>query len=85
MTKPPTDPRYPAHGVTVKERPYIVIDYVPDDVWNECVQLANDHGYDLFKITDDEGEIIVMKQRPPRGSFFALKPGEKGKNGVVGV
>jgi hypothetical protein len=63
MTKPPTDPRYPAHGVTVKTRPYIVSDYVPDDVWNECVQLANDHGYDLFKIADDEGEIIVMKQR----------------------
>jgi hypothetical protein len=103
MTPKPTDPRYPQHGFTPR-KPYIVSDYVSDEVWEECAKLADDNGYVLFKISDADGEIVVLKEKMSiqdvrsaevvpsseliseirRGSFFALKPGERGKHGTVG-
>lgn len=121
MTPKPTDPRYPQHGFATR-KPYIVSDHISDEVWEECAQLAEDNGYVLFKISDADGEIVVLKEKmstesvwkgdrilirdldgvmadvtagegrfPPnpnprpkaRGSFFALKPGERGKSGRV--
>lgn len=62
------DPRYPLAGFRVLDFDGVVR---AKSVHENCV-----------RIRDASGDVIVSAHR--HGSFFALKPGEKGTHGVVG-